>query len=53
MKENFGIAFDIGTTTIVGYLINLNDGKIYALDSKLNSQTAFGEDIITRLTFIK
>lgn len=51
-EENFGIAFDIGTTTIVGYLINLNDGKIYSIDSKLNSQTAFGEDLITRLTFI-
>ena len=29
IKENFGIAFDIGTTTIVGYLINLNNGMIY------------------------
>ena len=52
-KENYGIAFDIGTTTIVGYLINLNNGKIYGVDSKLNSQTAFGEDVITRLTAIK
>ena len=53
VKENYGIAFDIGTTTIVGYLINLNNGKICAVDSKLNSQTAFGEDIITRITAIK
>jgi len=53
LEENFGIAFDIGTTTIVGYLMNLNNGKIYAVDSKLNSQTAYGEDLITRLTFIK
>ena len=53
VQENFGIAFDIGTTTIVCYLINLNDGKIYAVDSKLNSQTAYGEDVITRLTLIK
>ncbi|MFX1477889.1 MAG: ASKHA domain-containing protein [Promethearchaeota archaeon] len=53
VKDCFGIAFDIGTTTIVGYLINLNNGKIYALDSCLNSQTAYGEDLITRLTFIK
>jgi len=52
-KDYYGIAFDIGTTTVVGYLINLNNGKIYAVDSKLNSQTAFGEDLITRLTFIK
>ncbi len=53
IKDNFGIAFDIGTTTIVGYLINLNNGKIYAVSSKLNSQTAYGEDLITRLTLIK
>ncbi len=52
-EKNFGIAFDIGTTTIVGYLMNLNNGKIYAVDSKLNSQTAYGEDLITRLTYIK
>ena len=53
VEDNFGIAFDIGTTTIVGYLINLNNGKIYAIASNLNSQTAYGEDVITRLTFIK
>ncbi|MHA2336215.1 MAG: ASKHA domain-containing protein [Candidatus Hodarchaeales archaeon] len=53
VNENYGIAFDIGTTTVVGYLINLNNGKIYALDSSLNSQTAYGEDVITRITLIK
>ncbi|MFW9819700.1 MAG: ASKHA domain-containing protein [Candidatus Thorarchaeota archaeon] len=53
VESNYGVAFDIGTTTIVGYLINLNNGKIYAVDSKLNSQTAYGEDLITRLTYIK
>ncbi|MFX1500274.1 MAG: ASKHA domain-containing protein [Promethearchaeota archaeon] len=53
IKDNFGIAFDIGTTTVVGYLINLNNGKTYAVSSKMNSQTAYGEDLITRLTIIK
>ncbi|MBY8989900.1 MAG: DUF4445 domain-containing protein [Candidatus Lokiarchaeota archaeon] len=53
VEDNFGIAYDIGTTTIVGYLINLNNGKIYAVASNLNSQTAYGEDVITRITFIK
>jgi uncharacterized 2Fe-2S/4Fe-4S cluster protein (DUF4445 family) len=52
-ENNYGIAFDIGTTTIVGYLVNLDNGKIYSIASKLNSQTAYGEDIITRLSFIK
>jgi len=52
-ENNYGMAFDIGTTTIVGYLINLDNGKVYSLASKLNSQTAYGEDVITRLSFIK
>ncbi|MEJ2252057.1 MAG: ASKHA domain-containing protein, partial [Candidatus Lokiarchaeota archaeon] len=52
-EENFGIAFDIGTTTIVGYLVNLNNGKIYATSSALNPQTAYGEDVITRIDYVK
>ncbi|MFX1558464.1 MAG: ASKHA domain-containing protein [Promethearchaeota archaeon] len=51
--NNYGIAFDIGTTTIVGYLINLNDGKIYSVASALNPQTAFGEDVVSRISYIK
>jgi len=51
-NNNFGIAIDIGTTTIVGYLINLENGKIYAVDSCLNPQTAYGEDVVSRITYI-
>ena len=50
-NDTYGIAFDIGTTTIVGYLMNLKDGKIYSVSSALNPQTAFGEDVITRITY--
>jgi len=53
VKDNFGIAFDIGTTTIVGYLTNLNNGKIYSVDSALNPQTAYGEDVVSRISYIK
>lgn len=53
IDQNFGIAFDIGTTTIVSYLINLLNGKIHAISSKLNPQTAYGEDVITRLSHAK
>ena len=52
VNANYGIAFDIGTTTIVGYLINLNDGKTYSVSSMLNPQTAYGEDVISRITYI-
>lgn len=53
VNDNYGVAFDIGTTTVVGYLLNLNSGKIHAISSCLNSQTAYGEDLITRITLIK
>ncbi len=53
VDKNYGIAFDIGTTTLVGYLINLNDGKVYSVASALNPQTAYGEDVITRITYVK
>ena len=51
VDANFGIAVDIGTTTIVTYLINLNNGKTYAVASCLNPQTAFGEDVVSRITY--
>lgn len=46
-----GMAFDIGTTTIVGYLLDLHDGKELGVVSVLNPQTRFGADVITRITF--
>lgn len=49
---SFGMAFDIGTTTIVGYLINLNTGGLTAISASLNPQVAIGEDLISRVTYI-
>ncbi len=45
----FGMAIDIGTTTVVGYLVNLQSGKIESLDSMTNPQIEYGEDIMTRI----
>jgi uncharacterized 2Fe-2S/4Fe-4S cluster protein (DUF4445 family) len=47
----YGMAFDIGTTTMVGYLLDLSLGKQVALSSLLNPQVAFGADVISRITF--
>ena len=52
-EDCFGIAFDIGTTTLVGYLINLLNGKVYSIASALNPQTAYGEDVVSRITYTK
>jgi uncharacterized 2Fe-2S/4Fe-4S cluster protein (DUF4445 family) len=44
-----GLAFDIGTTKIAGYLVALDQGTTLAARGVLNPQAAYGEDIITRL----
>lgn len=36
LQQNYGLAVDIGTTTIVIYLLNLNDGKTIDIDSRVN-----------------
>lgn len=46
-----GVAFDIGTTTIVGYLVDLYTGKELAVSSSLNPQVKFGADVISRTTY--
>ncbi len=51
VKRKFGLAVDIGTTTVVGYLIDLNDGKLVSVGSLLNPQIPLGEDVITRITY--
>ncbi|ADG83451.1 ASKHA domain-containing protein [Thermincola potens] len=46
-----GMAFDIGTTTIVGYLLDLYSGKELSVVSTLNPQTKYGADVISRVNF--
>jgi len=48
----FGIAFDLGTTTVVATLLDLATGTPVAVRSKLNPQQAFGADVITRISTI-
>lgn len=47
----FMVAFDIGTTSIVGYLIDALTGKEAAVKSLLNPQTQFGADVINRSNY--
>lgn len=50
-RENFGLCFDIGTTTISGQLIDLNSKKILGTKATYNRQAAFGSDVITRIVY--
>jgi len=44
-----GIAIDLGTTTVVGTLVDLADGSILGSASTLNRQITYGEELITRI----
>ncbi len=48
-NHSYGVAFDIGTTTIVGSLVNLIDGKELAVNSQMNPQISFGDDVVSRI----
>lgn len=45
----YALAVDIGTTTVVMFLIDLSDGKLIDIASTYNSQIRFGDDVITRI----
>jgi uncharacterized 2Fe-2S/4Fe-4S cluster protein (DUF4445 family) len=48
--RRFGIAFDLGTTTVVATLLDLSTGAPVAVESVLNAQQPFGADVITRIS---
>ncbi|WP_066635180.1 ASKHA domain-containing protein [Desulfolucanica intricata] len=51
VKDLFGIALDIGTTTVAGYLVNMAEGKTIAAASATNRQKIYGADVISRITY--
>ncbi len=46
----YGIAFDLGTTTVVATLLDLSNGMPLAVSSMLNMQQQFGADVISRIS---
>jgi uncharacterized 2Fe-2S/4Fe-4S cluster protein (DUF4445 family) len=51
VEESYGLAVDIGTTTCVGYLTDLNTGKVVNTESMMNPQVPYGEDVMSRITY--
>lgn len=47
--KKYGIAVDIGTTTIVVYLADLENGTLVDTGARYNSQIRYGDDVITRI----
>ena len=50
-KLIFGVSVDVGTTTVVAQLIDLNNGKTIATASQTNPQISCGDDVISRIQF--
>lgn len=51
LKKGYGLAIDIGTTTLAAYLVDLSTGEIIDKDSAINSQSKYGLDVMTRISF--
>ena len=51
VEKGYGLAVDIGTTTMAGYLCDLSDGKVLATDSMMNPQVIHGEDVMSRISY--
>jgi len=50
-EKHYSLAFDIGTTTVCGQLLELNRGKVIAESIAYNGQISYGEDVITRIAY--
>jgi uncharacterized 2Fe-2S/4Fe-4S cluster protein (DUF4445 family) len=47
----FGLAIDLGTTKLAAYLVDLETGKTVAQRGLMNPQIAYGEDVISRISY--
>jgi len=50
-QKEYGIAFDLGTTTLVAQLIDMSNGKVLGVETSLNPQNRYGADIISRIGY--
>ena len=50
-QRYYSLAFDIGTTTVSGQLLELNRGKVIAESIAYNGQISYGQDVITRIAY--
>ncbi len=47
----YGLAVDIGSTTVAAYLCNLRTGELLATESLMNPQVTYGEDLMSRISY--
>lgn len=51
VEGSYGLAVDIGSTTVAGHLCNLRTGEILATESMMNPQVTYGEDLMSRISY--
>ena len=49
--RSLGVAFDVGSTTIAGHLLDLTSGEVRATHGEMNPQIRFGEDVMSRVSY--
>jgi uncharacterized 2Fe-2S/4Fe-4S cluster protein (DUF4445 family) len=50
-ERAFGIAFDVGSTTLAAHLSDLASGEVLASSGRMNPQIRFGEDLMSRVSY--
>ena len=50
-EKIFGLAVDIGTTTVVAKLVNMKEGSCLATQAELNPQSRYGDDVVSRIAY--
>ncbi len=51
-SDAYGLAVDLGSTTIAAHLCDLNNGQVVATASMMNPQIRFGEDLMSRVSYV-
>lgn len=51
VPQIYGIAVDVGTTTVAAYLCDLSSGALLVKDGMMNPQVRYGEDVLSRITY--
>ncbi len=51
VEKGYGLAVDVGTTTVAGYLCDLDSSTVVATEAIMNPQMTYGEDVMSRITY--
>ncbi|MFH1489097.1 MAG: ASKHA domain-containing protein, partial [Pseudomonadota bacterium] len=49
--QNYGVAIDVGTTTVVAELVDITSGEVIGVEGAHNLQARYGEDVISRMIY--